>query len=306
MRPIATLTVVSMLLLCGCVTFENESIPPTFTHSPEVLQLDETGSDVVGVDFGFELRSNESDSLTSVEILPGVKVVQVHANGPADFAGIQPNDVILELEGLETNDPEAIRSYARQIDQAQEVRMRLRRDTSVLEATLQVRPARVATPLRELYRIDLVATRASYLTKIVELPDGTSTVAAKVIAMDQDSPLNRANMQIGDLVLAVESLPVQSAQDLIDRVNQSHPRGATVTFQVLRDGQKLDRTVRLWAPNRYASVARLFPLFYFEQNRDEDQVTFKFPDILPLYMYERSSSRMVHRFLFGLRIEIER
>ena len=298
MKSLETLVFMPLILLSACVSYAPESVPPTFSYSPETLQLATPAASTSGVDFGMELRSNESDSLSNVETLPGVKVVNVHLNGPADGAGIQSNDVILTIAGTATNDPDVIESYARQATTEQAVQMTLRRDTTVLEATVQPRKLTASTPLRELHRVDPIATRASYTTEIVALSNGVTKTSARVVEIADASPLALAGIEVGDRIFAIDSQPIGSAQDLINRVNQSYPRGASVTLQLQKGKATVQRKVKLWSPKQYVRSARLFPLFYFERNRDTQTTRFKFPDIIPLYSYDRTERRTEHRFLF--------
>ena len=92
------------VLLTGCVSYQSRVLSPNITFSAEDLALiAPEGNNITGVDFGIETTVNESDSLFNVEVLPGIRVRTVSPGGPASQAGIQAGDVILSVNGIETN-----------------------------------------------------------------------------------------------------------------------------------------------------------------------------------------------------------
>src|SRR5690606_28522759 len=89
-----------------------------------------------GLDFGMSTSVNESDSLSNMTILPGVRVRSVTPNGAADLAGIRSGDVILEIDGREINQPDLLDAIAQQSSAATTFTFELRRNTTVFETTV--------------------------------------------------------------------------------------------------------------------------------------------------------------------------
>ncbi|HBN13406.1 MAG TPA: hypothetical protein DD407_00085, partial [Pseudohongiella sp.] len=86
----------SLLLLSACVSTEPRELVPTISQSPEQIVLaGDGGASEPEVDFGLTATVNESDSLTNISVLPGIRVRSVSNGGPADRAGIRAGDVIL-------------------------------------------------------------------------------------------------------------------------------------------------------------------------------------------------------------------
>ncbi|MEX2130556.1 MAG: PDZ domain-containing protein, partial [Pseudohongiellaceae bacterium] len=158
-----------LLLLGGCVSFEPRQLAPSITLSAEQIELsDPVGSETTGVDFGLTVGVNESDSLSNIVVLPGIRVRAVAADSPAAAAGLRAGDVILSVDGIATDTADALYAVARRGQAGDQFNFQLRRNTTVLEVVLSGRATgNAAMPMVELYRVDPVASRAGYRTELV-------------------------------------------------------------------------------------------------------------------------------------------
>lgn len=291
------------LVLSGCVSYEPAQLVPNISLSPEDLQLIETvtdGGPTGGVDFGLQVTVNESDSLFNVEVLPGVRVREVSSGGPAAMAGVQAGDIILDVNGTEVNEPDTLEAIALQSREDSSFAFRLRRGTAVLEASVVARSRSTASaPLRELHRSDPLATRAGYQTAMLQVRDRSEISATRVVELAQDSPLHAADIRVGDVILAADGAPVQSAQGFINRMLGEYELGDTVTLSVYRDGQITEQTIRLWDPGRRISRVSLRPLAFYESSLATQQTRFTLLDfwIFSVYSFDRSASERQHRLL---------
>ncbi len=227
--PVSTALLLASSLLAGCVSHEAGQLVPSITLSPEDLELSQPADrsgESGGVDFGLTVSSNESDSLFNVEVLPGVRVREVAPGGPADLAGLQAGDVVLSVNGTEVNHPDTLEALARQSGERTDFTLRLRRGTAILESSLVGRPrASAGAPLRELFRADPLATRAGYETTVLQAGDGGEISAARVVEVAANSPLRAAGIVPGDVILALDGLPVESGQGLISRLLTDYELG---------------------------------------------------------------------------------
>ena len=137
------------LLMTSCIAYEPAQLIPEITLSTEEVSFVEANHTDLVVDFGIETSANESDSLLNLEVLPGVRVRSIALNGPADSAGIQAGDVILFINNLPTNEPDAVLAIQTQT-QLESYIFQIQRNTTVFEVTLYGRTITAAQEAREL------------------------------------------------------------------------------------------------------------------------------------------------------------
>jgi len=158
--------------------------------------------------------------------------------------------------------------------------------------------------MRELYRIDPLATRAGYRTILLQIADRGESPAAQIVDMESDSPLRGQDIAVGDVILAVDGVPVQSAQGFINRILGEYDLGDRVELSLYRDHQILERRVTLWDPGRRLSRISMRPLMYYESDLNNNQARFSLLDfwIFAAYRFSRSGSERQHRILevFGV------
>ena len=294
---IPPLLLCSLFSLSACVSYEPAQLVPAVSLSPEEVSLS-NASDSSQVDFGLDVSSNESDSLFNLETLPGIRVRSVTANGPAASAGIKVGDIILNIDGIETNHPDVLPLLARQDRAEFSYRFTMQRDTLVLEATVIARPLDSNPPARELYRIDPVATRAGYRSELVSVGAG-QVAAARVLEIFPRSPLPTAGIEPGDLLLALNGIYLNSAQDLVTRLNREFEPGDRVSITRIRGGELAEISLQLWEPDRRISRITLGPLFRYESSLNPNRSRLSIVDLwlFSLYSYEQIAGEHTHSLL---------
>ncbi len=305
--PKVNQSVIYSLLLCGlltgCVSYQPRLLVPSLTFSAEDLQLNEPAhSNSPGVDFGIETAVNESDSLFNVEVLPGIRVRSVIPGGPASLAGIQAGDVILSVNGTETNNPDTLVAIAQQSQEQSAFQFQIRRNTAVLAANLIPRPASAnSAPLRELYRVDPIATRAGYRTELLTVQDQADITVATIVDIQPGSPLLTDGFAVDDMILAVNGNPIESAQGLINNLNTDFALGETVSVTVFSHDQLLEKSLTLWDPGRRISRLSLWPLLLYESTLSPQRTSLSILDfwLFSVYRFDRNVGERQHR-LFEL------
>ncbi|MDX1491871.1 MAG: PDZ domain-containing protein [Pseudohongiellaceae bacterium] len=258
--------------LAACIGSQPTSVVPSIAMSGETVSYNSTRSAQDGYDFGLTVSVNESDSLTNLEILPGVRVRSVADNSPAARSGIRVGDIILEVDGKKINQPDTLSAIATQAGEDEKrFRFIARRNTSVFETQLTARRLNPEqfTPV-ELYRSDPIATRAGYVTQLVDADMGQFETGAKVVEFFDKSPLREAGIEINDIIIRIDKRPLESAQDLITTINGEYELGDSVELGFIRNtssgSSMLEKNVKLWSPKRRISDISLGPLLQYSQD----------------------------------------
>lgn len=279
--------------LSACISHEARQLVPSLTLSPEVVTLSGESSRSTpgqGVNFGMVTAINESDSLTNITVLPGVRVRSVTPGAAVAIAGIRAGDVILAIDGRETNHPDLIDAIAMETASAQTFQFQVRRNTTVFDATVNARPIldeRVA-PV-ELYRADPIATRAGFSTVLLESADQQSLSGARIVEIFEDSPLPEHGFAVGDIILAINGQRVESAQGFINSVHNEFALGDTITLSSARDGRVSESRLTLWDPGRRISKINLWPLLSYESTLSPERTRLSIVDLwlFSLFSYQR-------------------
>lgn len=286
--------------LSSCVSYEPAVLVPALNLSPEDITLSETaGPSEARIDFGLQLGLNESDSLSNIEILPGVRVRGVSTDGAADTAGIQLGDIILSIDGTPTNHPDVVAALEQRAASEASYLFEVRRNTVVFEATVIPRSIRSNPAPRELHRIDPIASRAAYSTEMVSIRGDAPMAAARVVELFAQSPLEEASIAAGDLILAVNDVPLNSAQDIVNRFNTEFELGEAVSVTVY-DGESVRQAqFELWDPGRRISQVSLWPLLRYQSSLTPDASSFSLLDfwLFSLYSYNRVDAERSHSIL---------
>ncbi|PCH60856.1 MAG: hypothetical protein COC19_05355 [SAR86 cluster bacterium] len=292
----------SSSFLIGCVSYEPRSLVPSISFSAEQVNLDHSQantSNKSGVDFGLRTSVNESDSLSNIEILPGVRVRGVSINSAASSAGIQSGDIILRIDGMLTNHPDVISQLESQSHEEKTFKFELRRNTVVFEAAVTPRLITAATTPKELYRMDPIASRAGYTTHLLNLTDQSDVAVARVAYIQDDSPLIKAGFSVGDDIIAINGRNVGSAQGLVTQLNRDYKLGETVSISVLSDQEIRQRQLTLWSPGRRISSISLGPILQYRSTLESDSSSLSIGDLwfFSLYNFTRIGEEKRHSLI---------
>lgn len=203
--------------LGSCQTAPDRSIPDPL---PETLSWALPPSD--GTAFlGLEVRENDSGSLESLSFDPGIRVHSVIERSPAMGAGIQVDDVILEMDGVELAVPEDLEALLRKASGGARIKLKAQRGDTVfdIDLTLGGKDAAVQPAASEAYVLDPARSRGAW---------GTSE-GAVLVARAEKGPVGR--LAVGARVVELNGLPIVSGRGLVRRFIDFDP-GATVELGV--------------------------------------------------------------------------
>ncbi|RKY17396.1 MAG: hypothetical protein DRQ55_15895 [Planctomycetota bacterium] len=289
-RAVSVSACLAALALTACSTAPIAPLPPPL---PELLAWSVPPAS--GAFLGIDGEVNSGDTLDALTFEPGVRVVRVLPHSPAAQAGILGGDVVLEFDGAEVDDPEALTARTQRAGPGAEVLLAMRRGDSVYDVRLTLAgtnaPAAAPDPR---YRLDPTRTRAGWAT----VPDGV-----RLVTTAPDGPLVQAGLEPGDVILALDGAPVVSARELIRKL-QARPPGTRVELSVRHaDGGESSQRVSLHQmPTRLTELG-LPILFNWKAASDGSSSSFSLIDIFifELFQYARDGSeqRWVLFELFG-------
>lgn len=288
-----------MLTLQHCVSYEPLVLAPAITLSPELVSLSSNGGNDDRVDFGFEVGVNESDSLFNIEALPGVRVRTIEPSGPANSAGLKVGDIILSIDDTPTDHPDTVTALQQSENNDLNFELKVRRGTVVFQAGMLARALSPSIAPLELYRADPIATKAGYQTELVQIAGRPGLAAAKIIEFFPNSPLPSAGLTEGDIVIALNGVELNSAQDLINRLIQDHELGSSVEFTVFSAGNIRPVTVQLWNPGRRISKLSFSPLLNYETGLNPQTTKFTLLNLwlFSLYSFNQVEEEKSHSIL---------
>jgi serine protease Do len=185
----------------------------------------------------------------------GALVAVVSSGRPADKAGMEPGDIIIEFNGKAVRDRDQLVSYVVSTKPGTTVPVKVLRDKqertlsiTVEELSLEAESARGARSRteepEEQASTGFGITMSALTTEIarrLRLPDGVE--GAIVSDVEQGSPAFRAGIQRGDVILEVNRRPVSSPSEA-SRLLNDVPSGSTAFFLLLRGGEETFVTVR--------------------------------------------------------------
>lgn len=296
------ITTVCMLTISACVSTEPRQLVPSVSLSAEQSEFtaNATISGSPAIDFGLSATVNESDSLTNISILPGIRVRTVSPGGAADRAGIRAGDVILSIDGAASNQPDILDALALETSSDRSFEFEVRRNTTVFMANVNVQASSFEQrPPVELYRVDPVLLRAGFTSTRTTDDKQQPVFGAQLLRSFDQSPLPGAGLQPGDIILSLDQQAVTSAQDLISRLNSNYNPGDKVMLQLRRGSRVMSEEVTLWHPGRRLSQFSLWPLFSYESSLNPDQTRLRIGDLVlfSIFRYQRNGAEQQYDVL---------
>ena len=166
----------------------------------------------------------------------GLKITAVAPGSPADKAGFEPNDTILEINGRAINSEVA---YSRAVDASgpmMRVRVQSYRDGKTLDVDVQLsRPTRIsARPSKTSARGVVFGGRAR----------ATGGQGVRITEVVPRSPANNAGLERNDVILEINGRPIRSEADYSQAIDQS---GSMMQARVLtpQSSSVVDVQIRL-------------------------------------------------------------
>ena len=264
----------------AAVSAQGRRSAPVERPEPRRVQLDGFGGSI-----GVNVRdvSPEDGQRARLSTAEGAYVTQVENGSPAQKAGIQSGDIIVEFDGERVRSARQLSRLVRESPDGRTVKSTIVRDGS--RRTVDVTPAsdRAGLEMPDLNRLDrqirdlaqrfefrydgpggrgfggwYPGSRGRLGVALTNVSDQLATYfgvksGVLVTSVDADSPAARAGLKAGDVITAVNSRAVSDPSDVLDEVRRADD-GGTLAVTVTRDRKELKLTAQM--PERERPVVR--------------------------------------------------
>jgi serine protease Do len=230
----------------------------------------------LGSSIGVAVRDSDADEAKKAGT-NGVVVQEVREGTPAARAGVRTGDLIVDFDGERARSASQLTRVVRETAPGRAVKMTIVRDSSrqTLDITPEARGAdsiasNIVANFRTLPNVDGRNFAFDYLTSdnpfsrqrfgvtVTQLTDQLATyfgVKQGVLVSDvtSGSPASAAGVKAGDIITAINSRAVSTADDVVREVRAAAP-GSSVEVRVMRDRKELTLTAKLPEPSRPPAV----------------------------------------------------
>jgi serine protease Do len=176
----------------------------------------------------------------------GAAVSAVESGGPADKAGVKPQDVILSVNGKAIEHSNQVPAIVAAIKPGDKAELEVWRDRAVKRLSVSVEElkesatvARAGAGAQGADAIDRIGLSVRVLTGAEKQQLNTS---GSVIVVDSDGPAADAGIRSGDVILAANRARIESIEDLRSAVKGS---GRTASLLVQRGNQQQIVAIRI-------------------------------------------------------------
>lgn len=297
------------LVAASCAADELARQPPPLLDMEEPLELvqppdDETARKELPAGSFTGLRVGDArGSLDAMLDEPeGLLVRSVVENSPADAAGVEVDDLILEA-ALGDGEPRLLRwpSEWRQLELEAEpgTKLRLTIDRSGAERALELTTALRVRPeergpserVREGRRVGIVLRTATEVeARAAGLGPGGGAV---VVGLTRESPWRSAGIVYGDLIRSVDGEEVAHPLVVLDHIRGAPERGE-LALEILRGGAPLSVQAPLSRREQELHSFSIPLLFSYEKERDLSTTSL----LLGLFRYEHTPAAWRLRLLW--------
>ena len=162
----------------------------------------------------------------------GALVSQVVPNSPAEKAGIQQGDIILEFDGQEVSDSKELPRIVASTPVGTSVMVKLSRDGKVTDRQVKLgemeEKAEVAKAPSTHKRLGItVQNLTPEIAQGLGLKKETGVVVTQV---EPGSPASDAGIQTGDVIQEVNRKPVKNVEDFVQKVEKAKDKDSILLF----------------------------------------------------------------------------
>jgi len=173
----------------------------------------------------------------------GALVSSVEKGGPAEQAGLKPGDVILAVDGEEVSHSGQLPPLVAQVKPGKKATLEIWRDRKSREAVVTVAALEPAEVIAARQQSEAPGGKLGLAVRPLSPAERAQAgTAGQLIVESSDGPAAEAGVEPGDVILAVNGRPVDTARALRDAVDKS---GNTVALLIQRGEAQIYVPVRL-------------------------------------------------------------
>jgi len=179
----------------------------------------------------------------------GVLIDRVYPKGPADMSGLRRGDIILEIDGHEVNDPQALRFRLATLELGQSSDFKILRLGELKSLMFEALPApetpkRNETILKGRHPFDGAVAVNMSPSLNDELGWDPMQGGVAVLKIKRGSTANRLRFIPGDRILGINGLTTKSVKDLVRVLRTIEGRQGDWAVDIIRNGKKLELAFR--------------------------------------------------------------
>ncbi len=182
-----------------------------------------------------------------LETVEGAIVTSVSEDSPADRAGLETGDTILDLNGGTIRDPRDLARKVAALKPGSDAKLQILRDGKEVSETVKIGLLPGSDKLASSF--DRKKARASLASLGLSLAPGDGSNAdddGVVIAkVDPDGPAGRKGIRPGDRIIEVAGKPVVTVRDVRQRLGAMHDKGRKSVLFLVRSQSDRQRFVAL-------------------------------------------------------------
>jgi S1-C subfamily serine protease len=201
---------------------------------------------------GVVAKNMDFARLEALDLQYGVEVTRVAPGGPADSAGIRPQDVLIELDGKPLYSLRRLRWLVRRTHAGKELMLKYVREKQVETAKVRiVSRGKGTTPRRhhkkfphlrpDTYLSVSLQNMGDDLRRIFGVPEDSGVLVAEVFA---NSPAAEARLAAGDVIVKMDRKRIRDISDIYRVLDYFDP-GEEIAVEIVRDKRTQTITVTL-------------------------------------------------------------
>jgi serine protease Do len=151
----------------------------------------------------------------------GALVSQIFKGGPAEKAGIEPGDVILEFDSKEIADSKDLPRMVASTPVGKEVTVKLSRNGKMVDRRLKVGEMEEKTEVAPTPPQKSLGIAVQNVTPEIAQGLGLKKEAGVLVAgVEPGSPASEAGIRKGDVIQEINRMPVKNVDDFVQKVEK--------------------------------------------------------------------------------------